>query len=79
MSVLLILACILWGWAGLKTWAFVVTDLMSVRDRQNVAFAAVGGLLWPLVYVLLLIVLVSGVLFESGSWATIKDGWRRTT
>jgi len=79
MLFLLCLACVLWGWAGFKTWAFILTDLMDERDRLNVVFAFFGGLLWPVTYFLLIIVLIVGIFLGQSigtSWLVIKQFWR---
>lgn len=78
MLVLFVLAAIVWGWVGFKTWAFVIADIIGVRNRLNVMLSAVGGLLWPLVYTLILVVLITGILIDSDSWVVIKDAWKRT-
>jgi len=74
----LILLIILWFLLGVKTWAFVITDLAdSNPDRFTVISSFFAGLIWPLTYAVLSLILIFGVASQSigYSLSKIKGAW----
>ena len=72
---LIVIITTLWSLVGVKTWAFGITDLADEEpDSLATLSYAFVGLLWPLTYLILSIILIFGVNSQSlgGSISTIK-------
>jgi hypothetical protein len=62
MFILLAIVTLSWVWIGVKTWAFVAKDLTDgPKTRTTVICSFFGGLLWPITYIVLVLLLLSGV------------------
>jgi hypothetical protein len=72
---LIVIITALWSLVGVKTWAFGITDLADEKpDRLSTLSYAFVGILWPLTFLILSIILIFGVNSQSlrGSISTIK-------
>jgi hypothetical protein len=77
---LIVLGIAVWLWAGFKTWSFVLVDLIEERNRSGVTLAFLGGLFWPLTYLLLTVSLIGNVFRGQSlerSWGNIKHSWKK--
>ena len=69
---------IMWFLVGVKTWAFVITDLADGQPDKFTGIASFfTGLVWPLTYVILSIILIFVVANQSlgKSISKIKGAW----
>ena len=79
-ALLLLTVLVLWAIAAIKTWSFIITDLVDQKDRLSVVIGFVGGLFWPLTYIRLTIVLIAGVFLGQPirvSLGDVKSAWKR--
>jgi hypothetical protein len=79
-ALLLLTVLVLWAIVAIKTWSFIITDLVDQKDRLSVVIGFVGGLFWPLTYILLTIVLIAGVFLGQpirASLGDVKLAWKR--
>jgi len=77
---LLVLACLVWTWTGFKTWAFVVEDLSDHDGKASVFLGSFAGLVWPLTFITLTLVLLAGVLVGNSirsSCKQLKTQWKK--
>jgi hypothetical protein len=81
MSIGLIIAiAALWSLMGIKTWAFALTDLADGEpDRLTTLSYGFVGLLWPLTYLILSLLLIFGVNSQSlgASISKIREAWSK--
>ena len=78
-TVLIGLAVSAWLVMGLKTWAFGITDLADAYPDRSAVFAYFFvGLLWPLTYTILSLILIFGVNSQSldSSLGKIVKAWK---
>ena len=76
---LITLVVFAWSWFGIKTWAFVVHELTDHKGKPSVILGFFAGALWPLTYLLLTVILVSGVVLGSSlmeSAVKLSRPWR---
>lgn len=75
---LIVIIAALWSLMGIKTWAFALTDLADGSpDRLTTLSYGFVGLLWPLTYLILSLILILGVNNQSlrTSVNKIKQAW----
>ena len=79
ISVLVGIAVATWLAMGVKTWAFGLSDLAdSNPDRSAVYAYFFVGMLWPLTYAILALILIFGVNSQSldSSLGKIVKAWK---
>ena len=77
---LILIVATLWFIMSVKTLAFALTDLADGRpDRLTILSYSFVGLVWPLTYVVLSLILIFGVNSQSigTSILKIREAWKR--
>jgi len=75
---LIALAVLLWCWFGIKTWAFTVNDVSDHTGKPGVILGFFAGLIWPLTYSVLALILLVGVMLGDSlenSIMELKSAW----
>ena len=79
VTVFIGLAVAAWLSMGVKTWSFGLSDLADADPNRSAVYAYFFvGILWPLTYALLAMILILGVNSQplDSSFATIMKAWR---